>query len=747
MPTQPTRNGQQLTAPEREPPRTYYPAPAWWDMNPAEPAVPLSHYLFLLRRHFWKMFAFVAAATLATLIVSFRLTPIFESTATVDIDRTAPPGILGPEAIQPLLNDAEQFLATQVDLIESDSVLRPVALHFRLFERDGEMDDSWAGRDGFDPSTPIRLKNLKVKRPPNTYLLKVAYRSRDRQLAADVANAIARSYLEHTYKIRYQAAAGLAQFMEKQIEELRAKMERSGNALASFERELNIINPEEKTNILSARLLELNTEFTRAQAARVVNEASWRALAAGSLEAAHTSSQREALVKLTEDFNDAQQKFAEVKAHFGPNHPEYQVAAAHLAEIRRLLEATGRSIAGRAEIEYRTALDRERMIEKELKATKAEMDGLNARSFEYQALKREAEGDKKLYEELLRKIKEATINASFQNTGARIADPALPGKKPVFPRKGINVVVAFLLSSLLAAAAAVTADHLDNTVRDPEQVERTMNTHVIATLPMVKSWKGRLAPAAVNGNGSHGAALEAASDPGVSSYGEAIRTLRNSILLADFDRGVRSLLITSATPGEGKSTTALYLAIAHAQQNHRTLLIDGDLRKPSVHRRFGAPGHAGLSCVLDSDSHWKEALFHPDGSPYLDVLPAGPPSRRASDVMGRHLVALISEASLEYDLVILDGPPLLGFAEPLQMASAVDGVVIVTRAGDTSRKAVASVISTLTRLRTNVVGLVLNEVHRQISDSYYYYHYYRKYYYGKSISSSDRQDTDRNRHT
>ena len=727
MPTQPTRNGQQLTAPEREPPRTYYPAPAWWDMSPAEPAVPLSHDLFIFRRHFWKMFAFVAATTLATLIVSFRLTPIFESTATVDIDRTAPPGILGPEAIQPLLNDAEQFLATQVDLIESDSVLRPVALQYRLFEREGEMDDSWVGRDGFDPSTPIRLKNLKVKRPPNTYLLKISYRSRDRELAAGVANATARSYLEHTYKIRYQAAAGLAQFMEKQIEELRAKMERSGNALASFERELNIINPEEKTNILSARLLELNTEFTRAQAARVVKEASWRALAAGSLEAAHTSSQREALDRLTEDFNAAQQKFAEVKAHFGPNHPEYQVAAAHLAEIRRLLEATGRSIAERAEIEYRTALDRERMIEKELKATKAEMDGLNARSFEYQALKREAEGDKKLYEELLRKIKEATINASFQNTGARIADPALPGKKPVFPRKGINVVVAFLLSSLLAAAAAVTADHLDNTVRDPEQVERTMNTHVLATLPMVKSWKGRLAPAA-NGNGSQAAALEAASDPGVSSYGEAIRTLRNSILLADFDRGVRSLLITSATPGEGKSTTALYLAIAHAQQNHRTLLIDGDLRRPSLHRRFDVPGNLGLSRALAGEIDWKEALISPEGLPHLEILPAGPPSHRAADVVGRRLVDLVAEASRDYDLVILDAPPLLGFAEPLQMATAVDAVVIVTRAGDTSRKAVNSVIQTLARLRANVVGLVLNEVHRQISDSYYYYGYYRKYY-------------------
>ena len=307
----------------REPvaPTYYTVAPTWWDMNPSEPGVPLAHYLFILRRHFWKMFAFVFACTLATLIVSYRLTPIYESTATVDIDRSSPAGIVGREAIQPFLNDSDQFLATQADLIESDSVLRPVSLKYRLYEREEGLFDSILGKPEFDPTTPIQLKQLDVKRPPNTYLLKISYRSPDRQLAADVANSIADSYLKHTYKIRYQAAVGLSDFMERQLEELRAKMERSNNALASFERELNIINPEEKTNLLSARLLELNTEYTKAQSDRVQKEASFRSLADGSLNAAHTSSQRESLTKLTEDFNAARQKFTEVKLHFGPEPP------------------------------------------------------------------------------------------------------------------------------------------------------------------------------------------------------------------------------------------------------------------------------------------------------------------------------------------------------------------------------------------------------------------------------------------
>ena len=185
------------------------------------------------------------------------------------------------------------------------------------------------------------------------------------------------------------------------------------------------------------------------------------------------------------------------------------------------------------------------------------------------------------------------------------------------------------------------------------------------------------------------------SEQDTSSYDEAIRTLRNSILLTDFDRRLRSLLITSASPGEGKSTIAVRLAMAHADQHRKTLLIDGDLRRPSVHRKLGIPSGAGLSTVLLSGAPWKDALIHLDQYPDLDILTAGPVSRRSSELLEKRLLPILEEASLTYDLVILDGPPMLGFAEPLHMATAVDGVVVVGRAGQTSRKSVGSVLSVL----------------------------------------------------
>lgn len=696
------------------------------EMDPAPTSVPLSHYLWLFRRHWWKILLFVACSVAAALVISFRLVPIYESTAIVDIDRQMPSAIIGQESNRPMANDSDQFLATQIKLIQSDAVLRPVAQQYKLLSL--EPDDSGASliRSAAAADAPVLLKDLKVARPPNTYLLLISYRSTDPKLASDVANATARSYLEHTYDIRFKSSASLAAFMERQMEELKAKMERSSGALAQFERELNVISPEQKTTILSARLLQLNAEYTTAQSDRVRKESAYASVSSGSMESAQVSTQGESLKKLSEQMDLQQQKFADVKAHFGANHPEYRKAALQIAELDRQLQHAKENIGQRVEVEFRESLNREAMLRKAVAETKVEFDLLNARSFEYQAKKREAEGDKTLYEELVRKIREATINSGFQNNAIRIADTARPAIKPVFPNTRLNVLLAFLFSLLLATGITVLADLLNNTVRDPEEVSRSLNTEVIGTLPEVKEWHGR---AILSAGGSQALVpLSQVSGHTMNTFDEAIRTLRNSILLTDFDRRIRSLLVTSSSPSEGKSTTAANLALAHAQQGRRTLLIDGDLRRPSIHRRFDISTTVGLSNVLTSGVPWRDVLVHPPELATLDILPVGPPSRRAADLIGSGLSIILEQATSEYDLVVLDSPPLMGFPEPLQMAAAVDGVIVVAVAGRTNRKALGAAISTLKRLRANIVGIVLNEVRADTSGNYYYYHYHPKYY-------------------
>jgi capsular exopolysaccharide synthesis family protein len=722
----------------QDPPRTPLPPPLLDAGDDAAAVhVPLSHYLWILRRQGWKMLAFVLLTVAATLMVSLRLTPVYESTATIDIDRRLPTGVLGEERSQTVNNDADQFLATQMRLIQSDSVLRPVVDKFRLREVEPEALEEAVDASDTSREAPVILKPLRVTRPANTYILQISYRSQNRQLAADVANAIAQSYLQHSYEIRYKATAGLSQFMERQLEELRAKMEKSSEALARFERELNVINPEEKTSILTARLLELNKSYAAAQTERVAREAAYRAVADGSLAAALASPQAETLKRLSEELGQAQARFASIRGTYGARHPEYAKAQTQVAELEHQLEEARAIVQQRAEADFLQARDRERMLEAAVAETKREFDDLNARSFEYQTLKREAESDKQLYEELVRRIKEAGINASFQNSSIRVADPARPGLKPVFPRIWLNVLLAFLASSFLAAGAALLSDVLDNTVRDPDQVARLMNADVIGSLPAVKDWRRRLSPLP----GAHPATAALASrapapEPALSNYEEAIRALRNSILLTDFDQRLRSILLTSASPSEGKSTVAAHLAATHASQQKRTLLIDGDLRRPSVHRLFQVPNSVGLSNVLLQQISWRDAVIRIGEPGGLDILPAGPATRRASDLIGMGLADLIEEATRDYDLVVLDAPPLLGFAEPLHMATVVDGVIVVARAGDTSRKALATVLGTLKRLRANLVGVVLNEVHREVSAGYYYYYgHYSKYYERKPESA------------
>jgi capsular exopolysaccharide synthesis family protein len=459
----------------------------------------------------------------------------------------------------------------------------------------------------------------------------------------------------------------------------------------------------------------------------------------GAVEAAQISSQGESLARLTQTLDEARQRFAQIKSTYDYNHPEYRKAASELAEIQQQFDDTVKDVRSRVEAQYRESVDREQMLQQSVAQTKAQWDQMNSRSFQYQQLKREADTDKELYDELIRKIREADINAGFQNNNIRIADLGRPATHPVLPNTKLNLLLALLLSILLAIGTALLHDSLDTTLRDAAEASRFLGADVIGVLPSDRTsaqLPRRPAAAAdlisltsANGrNGSNGHHTNG-HYPSISRFEEAVRTLRNTILLSDFEHRLRSVVLTSATASEGKTTVAVHLAIANADRGRRTLLVDGDLRRPAQHVRFGLSPKDGLSNVLTGEIEWQDAVIPIEGKPNLGLLPSGPSSHRAADLIGPRLGELLDEFGKHYDLVILDSPPLLGFAECLQMATAADGVVIVTRAGETNRRGVSAVVSTLVRLRANLLGVVLNQVRHNTSvDGYSYYGYYRYQY-------------------
>jgi capsular exopolysaccharide synthesis family protein len=708
--------------------------------------LPLSHYFWLVRTHWVKMTAFIAFAVIATAMVTARLTPQYEATASLYLDRNAAKNLVGQDSQSGSANrgDADAYVASQIEIVKSDAVLRPVAEKFGLRAAVTDSSEQDRRKVARLNEAPVHLAGLSVARPLNTYMMQITYRSPDPVLASQVANEVAHSYLKRTFDLKYKSSNDMSTYMIAEQADLKDRTTDSEAKEASLEKELGVINPDQKTSMVSAQLQQLNTEAINVQMARVKAESVYNSLKTGGVDAALAAPMGTGIVEDEARLKEAQAKFAEIKLRYGPGITIYHDAEAAVAHLEAQVQKDLASARSQAESEYGKQKDQEELVQKSLATVRADYDQLNMRMMDWQQAKNEATANRALYDELVKKINENKINASFQNDMIRIADDARPPVNPVYPRRSLNLGVAFLVSTLLAFVGLVAADRVDTTVRNPEQVSQSLKARVIGGLPMMKKWRATptlalLQNASLSETGVGGDGKSVQTRTQLSGFEEAVRTLRNSIMLTDFDRRLKCILMTSASPSEGKSTVAAHLAIAHAEQGHRTLLIDGDMRRPSLHKLFGVDNVAGLSKVLEQHTDWHEMLVKPRPDLELQIMPAGPSTRRAADLVGQALPKLLDQAREEFDLVILDAPPLLGFPEPLQMAAAVDGVIVVTRAGQTERRAVAAVLNTLGHLRANVVGLVLNEVKKDMGSGYYYYGYgYYGKYYGKYYS--DRKD-------
>jgi polysaccharide biosynthesis transport protein len=675
--------------------------------DPAESQRPLTFYTQIVRRH-WGTIALVSTLLTALVVLACALAPpIHVGSATIAIDRQAAPETIGDDRL--LSTGDDQFMATQQSLLLADTILRPVVERYDLLQREHQLRRFWFWhytqvKERAIRNAPIQLKHLKIERTPNTYLINISYRDRDPQVAADVANAVADSYLRNIFETRIKEAGRLTSSMEQQLIDLKEKMQSTHNALMAYQRDLGTADPEQKTSVLVARLQALNTENSAAEADRIAKEAVYREAKQASLPEVEVSAQSMDLTKDVEKLQVAKANLAVVGATYGDQHPEYRKAAAQVDEARAALDESRQNVASRIGVDYRQTLIRERMLSTAVAETKQEVDDLTAQSFDYLQLRHEADTAERVYEDLFAKIKQSGINSELQNNIIRLADSARPPASPIFPNWPFIVGLSLALFALAGAVYVVSAELTDVTAREAEAVEDALGVPVVCALPQLSDLRLRLAL------GSEAIRL-VGDQPTLEDgfFDEGIRHLRGYLMLSVQNSVPRSVLFTSALPGEGKSTLALSLAMVNAEQGRRTLLIDADLRQPAIERLVRLDPDAGLAEVLAQRTHWRSAARPVAARPNLFVLGSGMPLPLALAQIGPRMREILAQATKEFDLVILDSPPLLGCAETLELAAAAEVTVLAVRSGHTPIKVLGATVETLRRVNAPIAGIVLNE--------------------------------------
>jgi polysaccharide biosynthesis transport protein len=676
--------------------------------DPAEFQRPLTFYAGIVRQHLVTIALLSMVLTALVVLACTLAPPIYLGSAVIAIDRQAAPETIGADRL--LTTGDDQFMATQQNLLRADTILRPVAEQFNLLERENQLRRYRFWRYSPDKqrairNAPIVLNHLKIERNPNTYLLTITYRDKDPGVAADVANAVADSYLRNIFDTRIKEAGRLTSSMEQQLLGLKEKMESTHQALMTYQRDLGTADPEQKTSVLVAKLQALNTESSAAEADRIAKEAVYREAKDGSLPEVEVSNQSSDLNKDVEKLQIAKANLALVAATYGDQHPEYLKAKAQADEARAALDESRQNVANRIGVDYRQTLIRERMLSTAVSETKQQVDDLTSQSFDYLQLKHEADTAERVYEDLFAKIKQLGINSELQNNVIRLADSARPAAKPIFPNWPVIVAISMAAFAILWSTYFVSAELTDVTAKEAGLVEEALGVPVVCTLPRVTKVHLHLAM------GSEG--MQFAGSPWSSLQGgffdEGVRHLRGYLMLSSQARLPKSVLVTSALPAEGKSTLALSLAMVHAEQGKRTLLIDADLRQPSIEKLVHLDPDTGLAAVLAEKTHWRTAIRAVSAHPNLFVLGSGQPLPLALAMIGSGMHRILAQATKEFDLVVLDSPPLLGCAETLELAAATDVTLLAVRSGETPMKALGATVETLRRINVPIAGIVLNE--------------------------------------
>jgi succinoglycan biosynthesis transport protein ExoP len=734
-------------------PGGYYPLPppGYSEYSPLPPQeekeVHLRDYWKVIQKRRWIVIAFFIIVLIATAVGTFAMKPIYRGTATIQINKENPQIVDFKEIFAVNTTDLDYY-QTQYKILESRTLARRVIQTLKLSEHPEFQPEpetpfqKWksnlrasllgsfgsrgkeASENGGETFLINRfLTQLKIEPIRNSRLVKIHFDSNSPQLSTQVSNSLAAAYIQHNLEARFVSTEQAKEWLTRQIEDLKAKVERADENLQEFGSRHDIISLEEKENVTMQRLTELNEALTKAEAERMAKEALYKQTGDRNFDSLPSILENRLVQDLKQTYIQLEAQYMRLSETFKPEYPEMVRLQNQMETLQKRLGSEIEKIILGIKGDYESSLRREALLREAFQQQKAKALEMKEKAIQYNILKREADTNRELYKGLLMRMKEAGVSAGITASNIQIVDPAELPTHPYKPNKKLNLLLAAVVGLFLGVGLAFFFEYLDNTIKTPEDLEQWVRLPSFGMVPEISNGRRRR----LEKGASYPVELVTFGHP-KSMLSEAYRSIRTSILLSSPEKPPKKITITSPNPSEGKTTTVINTAIALSQTGAQVIIVDGDMRKPKVHKIFDYENGMGLSNFLSGHGDL-ESIVKKSRVPNLFYIPSGPIPPNPSELLGSNLFKnMLASLEARFDHILLDSPPVLGFADAIILSTCVNGVILTVLGGKTPRETLQRAKEALQQTHTKILGVVINRVDIRRSDYGYYYYRYHSYY-------------------